>query len=132
MPQAVSAKSDEVQAGGEAQIVVTLRNLTDHEITFPHRPGTNNAEFSYTIVVRNKAGKVVAETAYGREAHERQHTESRMVDYVQPGQSSVQTTDLARLVNLSKPGEYRVQVSRRDPASGVVVESNEVVVDVVP
>ena len=129
---AISAKSDEVQAGGDAQIVVTLRNLTDHEILFPHRPGSNNAEFSYTIVVRNKAGKVLGETAYGREARERQHTESRTVDYVQPGQSSVQTTNLARLVNLTRPGEYRVQVSRRDPASGVVVESNEIAVDVVP
>ena len=75
---------------------------------------------------------MLGETAYGREARERQHTESRTVDYVQPGQSSVQTTNLARLVNLTKPGEYRVQVSRRDPASGVVVESNEIAVDVVP
>ncbi len=74
----------------------------------------------------------MGETAYGREARQRQSTEARTVDYVQPGQTSVQTADLAKLVNLSKPGEYRVRVSRRDAVSKLVVESNEIVLDVVP
>ena len=74
----------------------------------------------------------MGETEYGREARERQQSDARMVEYVQPGQSSVQTANLAKLVNINKPGEYRVRVSRRDPDSKVVVESNEIAVDVVP
>jgi hypothetical protein len=35
-------------------------------------------------------------------------------------------------VNLSKPGEYRVKVSRKDPESQTVVESNEITLNVVP
>jgi hypothetical protein len=128
---AISAPNNEVQVGADARVVITLQNLAEHQILFAHRPGTNNPEFSYTIRVRNAAGRVVEETAYGRQARQQQ-TEDRTVDYVQPGQSVVQTAHLARLVNLSRPGEYRVMVSRRDPETQVVVESNETTIDVVP
>jgi dipeptidyl aminopeptidase/acylaminoacyl peptidase len=128
----INARSNEVQTGSAAELVVTLKNMTEKELLFPHRPGSGNAEFSYVIVVRNAAGKVLGETAYGREARERQQTEARTVDYVQPGQASVQTTNLTRLVNLSRPGEYRVRVSRRDAVTKTVVESNEITLDVVP
>jgi dipeptidyl aminopeptidase/acylaminoacyl peptidase len=129
---AISASSDEVQVGADARIVITLRNLAEHQILFAHKPGKENAEYSYTIVVRNRAGKVVQETAYGRESRIHPEGEGRSVDYVQPGQSTVQTAHLARLVNLGRPGEYRVKVSRKDPESQAVVESNEITLNVVP
>jgi dipeptidyl aminopeptidase/acylaminoacyl peptidase len=129
---AISARNDEVQVGSDAEVIITLRNLSDRQILFAHRPGTNNPEFSYTIEVRNAAGHVVEETAYGREARQRQQTESRTVDYVQPGQSVMQTAHIARLVNLGRPGRYTVRVSRNDPVSHTVVRSNEVTLNVVP
>ena len=128
---AITAPNNEVQIGADARVVISLQNLAEHQILFAHRPGTNNPEFSYTIHVRNAAGRVVEETAYGRQAR-LQQTENHTVDYVQPGQSAVQTAHLTRLVNLSRPGEYRVRVSRKDPESQVVVESNEITLDVVP
>ncbi|HWY99851.1 MAG TPA: S9 family peptidase, partial [Edaphobacter sp.] len=70
----ISAPSDEVQLGGDARIVIALTNLAEHQILFAHRPGMNNPEFSYTFQVRNAAGRVVEETAYGRES--RMHPES--------------------------------------------------------
>jgi hypothetical protein len=129
---AISAPSNEVQVGSDARVVISLRNIAEHQILFAHRPGADAPEFSYAIVVRNAAGRVVEETAYGREARQRADSEGRTVDYVQPGQSVVQTAHLAKLVNLSKPGEYRVRVSRRDPETHTVVQSNEITVDVVP
>jgi dipeptidyl aminopeptidase/acylaminoacyl peptidase len=128
----ISAASDEVQVGGDARIVIALNNTSDREILFAHHPGTNNPEFSYRIEVRNAAGHEVEETPYAREARTRQQTEGRSVDYVQPGMSSVQTAHLARLVNLTRPGRYTVQVSRVDPATKAVVESNEITLNVVP
>lgn len=118
--------------GADTQIVIRLSNTSDREILFAHRPGTNNPEFSYRIDVRNAAGREVEETAYAREAQLRQQTEGRSVDYVQPGMSTVQTAHLGRLVNLSRPGRYTVRVSRVDPATHVVVKSNEVTLNVVP
>jgi hypothetical protein len=129
---AISAPSDEVQVGSDARIVITLRNLAEHQILFAHKPGKENAEYSYSIVVRNRAGKVVEETAHGRESRTHPEAEGRSVDFVQPGQSVVQTTHLTRVVNLSRPGEYRVKVSRKDPESQTLVESNEITLNVVP
>jgi dipeptidyl aminopeptidase/acylaminoacyl peptidase len=129
---AISAPNDEVQVGADARVTITLTNLVEHQILFAHRPGTNNPEFSYTIHVRNAAGHVVEETAYGREARANPQMEGRTVDYVQPGQSVTQTAHLTRLVNLSRPGVYKVSVSRRDPESQAVVGSNEVTLNVVP
>jgi hypothetical protein len=42
---AISAPSDDVPVGGDARIVITLRNLEEHEIRFPHRPGADSPEF---------------------------------------------------------------------------------------
>jgi hypothetical protein len=129
---AISAPNDEVQVGADAQVVITLRNTSDRQMLFAHRPGMNNPEFSYRIEVRNAAGREVEETGYGREARQRQQTEGRSVDYVQPGMSTAQTAHLERLVNLSRPGRYTVRVSRIDPATRAVVRSNEVTLNVVP
>ncbi len=128
----LGAPSDEVQVGGDAKITISLTNLAEHQILFAHRPGTENAEFSYIFVVRNAAGRIVEETAYGREARERADSEGRTVDYVQPGQSVTQTAHLAKLVNLNKPGQYRVRATRRDPETHTIVISNEVTLNVVP
>jgi dipeptidyl aminopeptidase/acylaminoacyl peptidase len=129
---AISAPNDEVQVGADAAVVITLKNLAEHQILFAHKPGRENAEYSYSIAVRNRAGKIMDETAYGRESRIYPEAEGRTVDYVQPGGSSVQTAHLARLVNLTRPGEYRVRVSRKDPESQRVVESNEITLNVVP
>ncbi|HWW99118.1 MAG TPA: S9 family peptidase [Edaphobacter sp.] len=129
---AISAPNDEVQVGADAQVVITLSNTSDRQMLFAHRPGMNNPEFSYRIEVRNAAGREVEETAYGREARQRQQTEGRTVDYVQPGGSTAQTAHLERLVNLSRPGRYTVRVSRIDPATRAVVRSNEITLNVVP
>jgi dipeptidyl aminopeptidase/acylaminoacyl peptidase len=129
---AISAPNDEVQVGADAQVVITLSNTSDRQMLFAHRPGMNNPEFSYRIEVRNAAGREVEETAYGREARQRQQTEGRTVDYVQPGGSTAQTAHLERLVNLGRPGRYTVRVSRIDPAARAVVRSNEVTLNVVP
>jgi hypothetical protein len=129
---AISAPTDEVQVGADARIVITLRNTSDRQMLFAHRPGMNNPEFSYRIEVRNAAGHDVEETASGREARQRQQTEGRTVDYVQPGMATVQTAHLERLVNLNRPGRYTVRVSRIDPATRAVVKSNELTLNVVP
>jgi dipeptidyl aminopeptidase/acylaminoacyl peptidase len=128
----LSAPDNEVQVGSDARVVITLTNVSDHQILFGHRPGTNNPEFSYRIEVRSAAGHVVEETEYGREAQQRLQMESRTVDYVQPGGTAVQTAHIAKLVSLTRPGRYTVQVSRRVGERGVVVRSNELTLNVVP
>ena len=131
---AISAPEDEVQIGSDAQVIITLKNLSNQQILIARHTGTNNPEFSYRIVVRNAEGREVEESAYARGIRdERAQVAGRsMVDYVQPGETSVQTAHIGKLVNLRRPGRYTVQVSRKDPASGVTVKSNEITLSVVP
>jgi dipeptidyl aminopeptidase/acylaminoacyl peptidase len=129
---AISAPEDEVRAGGDARVTIALRNVSDHQIAFAHRPGANNPEFSYRIEVKDAAGHVMEPTAYGREAQQHQQEESRMVEYVQPGKAALQTAHVAKLVSLTRPGRYTVQVFRKDPKTGKVVRSNELTLNVVP
>jgi dipeptidyl aminopeptidase/acylaminoacyl peptidase len=131
---AISVPQDEVRIGSDVPVRITLKNVSDRQIMFGHRPGANNPEFSYEIEVKNAKGQRVEDTAYGREARDpkRRQEESRTVEYVQPGGSSVQTAHITKLVSLSRPGWYTVRVSRKDPGSGEVVKSNEFKFAVVP
>jgi dipeptidyl aminopeptidase/acylaminoacyl peptidase len=131
---AISAPEDEVQIGSDARVVITLKNVSGHQLLFAHHTGTNNPEFSYRIKVRSADGREVEESAYGRGAHDAkvQEEERRTVDYVQPGGVSVQTAHIGKLVNLKRPGRYVVQVSRKDLVSGATVKSNEITLNVVP
>jgi hypothetical protein len=113
-------------------VVIALRNTSNREILFAHRPGANHPEFSFRIEVLNAQGRAVAETPYGRESRQRQQTENRTVDYLQPGMSIVQTANVAKLAELNRPGKYKVRVSRRDSATGEVVASNELTLNVLP
>jgi hypothetical protein len=131
---AISVSQDEVRVGSDVPVKITLRNVSNRQIVFGHRPGANNPEFSFEIAVKNGKGQVVEETAYGREASDarRRQEEDRTVEYVQPGGGAVQTAHLAKLVSLSRPGWYTVRVSRKDSASREVIRSNEVKFAVVP
>jgi dipeptidyl aminopeptidase/acylaminoacyl peptidase len=129
---AISAVEDEVQVRSDARVSITLKNLSDHQIFFGHRPGRDTPEFSFRIEVRNAAGHVVEETAYGREAMQRQESQSPTVDYLQPGGTVVETAHLTKLVNLSRPGRYTVRVFRKDTESKAVVRSNEITLNVTP
>jgi hypothetical protein len=130
---AISVPTDEVQVGSDAQVVITLKNVSGRQLLFAHHTGTNNPEFSYRIEVRSAEGREVEESAYARGTHDArvQEEERHTVDYVQPGGVSVQTAHLGKLFNLRQPGRYIVQVSRKD-ASGVTVKSNEITLNVVP
>ena len=129
---AISAPEDEVRVGGDAKVTIALRNVSDHQIAFAHRPGANNPEFSYRIEVKDAAGHVMEPTAYGREALQHQQEESRTVEYVQPGKAALQTAHVAKVVSFTRPGRYTVQVFRKDPKTGKVVRSNELTLNVVP
>jgi dipeptidyl aminopeptidase/acylaminoacyl peptidase len=129
---AIGAPQDELKVGSGAKLTIALRNVSSHQIAFAHKPGANNPEFSYRIEVKDARGHAVEETAYGREALQRQQEETRMVEYVQPGKAAVQTAHLEKLVNMNRPGRYTVLVFRKDAKSGAVVRSNELTLNVVP
>src|SRR5258708_15737622 len=83
----ISTPSDEVQAGRDARIVITLSNTSDREILFSHRPGGNNPEFSYRIEGRNAGGREGGEAGYRRWDRPGPQTEGPRGGCVAPGHS---------------------------------------------
>jgi len=130
----ISAPEDEVQVGSDARVTITLKNLSSKQVLIARHTGMDSPEFSYRIVVRDAAGREVEESLYaqGIRSESAQAAGRSMVDYVQPGGVEVQTAHVGKLVNLRRPGRYTVQVSRKDPASGVTVKSKEITLSVVP
>ena len=131
---AIRAPEDEVQVGSDVRVTITLKNLSTKQVLIARHTGTDSPEFSYRIVVRNAEGREVEESTYaqGIRSEGAQAAGRSVVDYVQPDGIEVQTAHVAKLVNLRRPGRYTVQVSRKDPASGVTVKSNEITLNVVP
>ncbi len=131
---AISAHEDEVQVGSDMRVTITLKNLSTKQVLIARHTGSDNPEFTFRIVVKDTQGREVEESAYARGiGGERAQAEGRsIVDYVQPGGIAVQTAHVGKLVNLRRPGRYTVQVSRKDPVSGVTVKSNEITLSVVP
>ena len=129
---AISGPPGEVRVGADVPVTITLKNVSDRQILFAHKPGQDSAEFSYEVEVKNETGRVVPPTAYGREAREakRRQEEVSTVDYLQPGGTTVQTMHLQKVVSFSRPGRYTVQVSRRDSAKGARVLSNVISITV--
>jgi hypothetical protein len=131
----IRAPEDEVQLGSDMRVTITLKNLSTKQVLIARHTGTDSPEFSsFRIVVRDAQGREVEESAYAQRlrSESAQAAGRSVVDYVQPNGIAVQTAHVTKLVNLRRPGRYTVQVSRRDPVSGVTVKSNEITLSVVP
>ncbi len=126
----ISAPEDEVQVGADARVVITLKNISEHQVLVGRHTGTDSPEYTYRIEVRNVAGRAVEETGYARGVSQLEG--GSMVDYIQPGGTAVQTAHVAKLVNLRRPGRYTVQVSRKDATTNALVKSNEITLNIVP
>jgi hypothetical protein len=87
----------------------------------------------YTVQARDKSGKDAKETKYGRAA--RRHELLVISDaaiLLEPGEKLEEDTILSKLVDLTSPGEYEVQLSRpvsEDPKSDIVT-SNKITITV--
>jgi dipeptidyl aminopeptidase/acylaminoacyl peptidase len=128
---AISVPEGEAKVGQDVPVTIAMTNVSDHQVLLPHKPGRENGEFSYEVEVKDEAGRLVPETAYGRESGDaaKRRAEALTVDYLQPGGTAVQVVHLGKMVGL-KAGRYTVQVSRKDSLIDVVVRSNAVAVSV--
>jgi hypothetical protein len=126
---AVSGPEGDVRAGSDVPVKIVMTNVSDHQLSFSHSAGRGGPEFVYRFEVKGADGRVMDTTRMDRG---RQEGAGSIVEYVQPGRSMVQTANLAKIMRLTRPGRYTVQVSRRDAKNNALVRSNEVVVNIAP
>jgi acetyl esterase/lipase len=128
---AISVPQSEIKTGEDVPVTIIMTNVSDHQVLLSHKPGHDNGEFSFDIQVKDEAGREVPDTPYGRETRStgQRREQARTVDYLQPGGTTVQVIHLEKVISLSRPGRYTVEVSRKDSLIDVVVRSNMLILN---
>jgi len=128
----IKTPSRAFRLGEDVLLYLVFTNTTDHDIYFTRAPGYNNPEFSYHFSILNEKGEN-KESRYSASIHDPSvlHHGSQAMDILKPGADLEMKAHLNRIADLDKPGHYTVQISRNDRASGRMITSNKIVVDIV-
>jgi len=138
---AISSMQDVIKAHAQVTVETVLTNISDHEIsTFQ---GSGSAQ-GYDVVVRDAQGKpprsasdYLAEQAKkdrdaGRPFRAIIRQGSAHTVQLKPGQNLKDRIEISAFYDLSQPGKYTIQVSRKDPESKTDVNSNMITVTLTP
>lgn len=122
----ISTPTASVAVGKPIPLQVQLKNISGHEIRAGEVVGHNQAELNYIVTMLDSKGRPVPPTSYGTAARSR-HVMiiSEVAKRLGPGQALAQHTELAKLFEITEPGNYTVRVGRIwPPSSKNVVWSN--------
>lgn len=130
-----------VAADSPVIIVATLTNMSDHEITMVQVSGLRAG---YDVDVRNSQGKrprganelLAEQNKENKEAHRPirviiNQGGARTVN-VKPGQTLRDEIQVSNIFDLTIPGTYTIQLTRKDSESTAIVKSNTITVTVTP
>jgi len=124
----ISPESQTVRTGSEAEITVHLKNTSDRELDLSANiSDLTGVDPNYTCEVRDCSGRLVPRRAY---KHPELATGSAVFRTIQPGESVADTEPIGRLLDLSKPGKYVIQVFRRISRDETEVKSNKITLTV--
>jgi hypothetical protein len=125
----IAAAPTRVEAGAEVDISVTLKNLTNRDMDLSANiSNVTGVDPNYIYEVCDTRGNLVPKRRY---SHPELATGHAVFRKLGPGESLTETEPIGRLFDMSSPGKYVIQVSRRVPEAGVVVKSNKITVSVV-
>jgi hypothetical protein len=119
------------KAGSEVRVQITQTNTSDETMTTAKSIAPDQAEFHYTMDVRDSKGRPAPQTEYGRDFNSKgddpKHTTVRVGNegpiLLKPGESMEDEAIITKFFDLSHPGKYTIQVSRlisRETDKGIV------------
>ncbi len=129
----ISSTQGTVKAGEDVRVKITVTNTTDQPITLEE----TNHVCDYVVEVRDETGKVVPDTQFKRQhgciTHPSASARNMLVP-LQPGESYEVAICVSELSDMTQPGQYSVQIQRKDSGEPVssVVKSNVITITVTP
>lgn len=134
----ITLMQDAVKPGAEVQVVVDLTNTSGATIYFWH---ARSGRASYNVRALDRTGKeaplTVIERVFRGEAVEQEKGKPMRIRRgsgytmtIAPGETAKESIIIQDQVNLSKPGEYTIQLNRMDRATKILVKSNTVTLTV--
>lgn len=126
-----------VKVGSDILLIVTITNVTDHDLNFVAEPGpTLDQPLSYDISVRDEKGRQAPPTPLLRGLREQSTQKawrSNSGYALAPSKSHEEELAITKFYDLSTPGMYTIQVSRRQIPSrnqGDSVNSNTITITI--
>jgi hypothetical protein len=122
-----------LSVGSDVKLRVLFVNNTDKDIRFPGA-GPARSGPVFDIDVRDSGGKPLLETPYGLKMHGKDPhpwSGSAFAATARPGDKIEEELILSKEYDISKPGNYTVQVLERNPKFAAV-KSNSITITVVP
>jgi hypothetical protein len=130
----IAALSDHIRSAAGLALIVTTTNTSDHEITFEE----TSRICDYELDVRDEKGARAQDTFFRQQikcsSEGPQITGMDIIYVLKPGESHEVRISVTEASDISKPGVYAIQISRRVPGDtkGAVVKSNIIKVTVTP
>lgn len=128
----ISVQEPVSKVGAPVVVKVTVRNILNHDIAF----FDTSRYCDYTIDVRDSGGLSAPETEFKRSLKcspgaDIIHGRRKLVR-LKPNATIDDELVVTEMIDLSRPGEYTVRVSRKAPPElgGSVVESNSITVTI--
>jgi hypothetical protein len=124
----ISAQKTDNKAGAPIAITVRLTDTSKQEIN-ASSSWESGTDRGYEYDIRDSSGHL-----YERKTHTGPVSDSSKIQTLKPGESMEESTLVSEEFDLSRPGEYVVQLSRRihgDPGDDGV-KSNSITITVLP
>ncbi len=129
----ISSEAKSVKVGSAVEIKLSLTNDSAQDIdASANISDLTGVDPNFIFEVRDAAGMLVAKRRY---EHPELATGHAMLNRViKPGKTLEETADIGRLYDMSRPGEYNIQASRRSSENekDAVVKSNKIRITVTP
>jgi hypothetical protein len=126
----ISTETPIIKAGSALSIKIRLTNISSHDVkaSSAYFDGT---DASYSQEVRYSNGDLAKTVHPNAETRASGHW---ILHMLRPGESADSTTGISPEYDVSRPGQYVIQVSRliSDDQSGTTVKSNMITVTVTP
>jgi hypothetical protein len=122
----ISTPEPTIKAGSALLLEMFLTNGLDHPAVI------DNALTKYDVEVLDSHGKLAPLTTNGQDLRKKIGWGGGPRFTVQPGDDLRGGVYVDKLYDISRPGQYTIQVARTDEDSKVVVKSNTITVNVTP
>jgi hypothetical protein len=131
----ISTPKTSVNVASNLKLKVVFVNNTEQDIRYPGAGGPGRSGPVFDIDVRDSGDKPVPETPYGLKMHGKDthgwRGGSVFAGTAHPGDKIEEELILSEEYDMSKPGDYTVQVVERNPKFEVV-KSNSITITIVP
>jgi hypothetical protein len=129
----IRARLEIIKVGSPCFIELTIKNISNHEISFSSIRG----ELPFEIDTKDEGGIARPESELQREKKQKRSADpigefTVYQAWLKPGESDRHTVDLNDYYDMTKPGSYTVKVRRPDPESQAETKSNVIAVTVTP